>query len=311
MVLSFIAIGSLRSTRVSVNLENIFTERVKDLYAARNACLFALNKIEIKNLPDDAEKSADTNSEESEGEFDPKKPWVPDPYPYFISIKDVGCDVHIEDEGGKINLNTINDENKEFFIDFLTTNDVEEKEAQVITDSILDWKDKDDLHHINGAETPYYESLPDPYKAKNAPFDSTEELLLVKGVTPLIFDEISGGVTVFGSEKININFAGSDVLKSIPGINEDIAEELSKYIEEIGPIKNEEELRSIFFGLGIAGASFEDIRKYITLEGHNFVAIRSICSSSKSNDSNDKRHQYKIIAEINGNNRKILAVYPD
>ena len=35
-----------------------------------------------------------------------------------------------------------------------------------------------------GAEDDYYMSLPEPYHCKNAHFDSVDELLLVKGVTP-------------------------------------------------------------------------------------------------------------------------------
>ncbi|MGR3178413.1 MAG: type II secretion system minor pseudopilin [Candidatus Anammoxibacter sp.] len=311
VVLSFIAIGSLRSTRVSVNLEKIFEDRVKDIYAAKNACLFALTKLQIDSVQSGTMTVTFTDIDVEEEVDVFNKPWVPSPEPYSISIGDVSCDVHIEDEGGKINLNAINDGNKEMLIDFLVSNDVDEEDAETITDSVIDWKDKDDLHHIEGAETPYYESLPEPYKAKNAPFDSIEELLLVKGVTPLTFDNIRDGITVFGSDKINLNFAGSDVLLSIPGIDEEAAIALLMHIEENGQIKNEEELRSIFFGLGIAGSSFEDIRKYITLQTQNFVTIRSVCSSASSLDTGDSQHQYRIVAEIKGGSWKILAVYPD
>lgn len=286
---------------------------MKDIYAAKNACLFALTKLQIDSVQNGSPtaSSIDSAGDEDEEESDLKKPWAPSPEPYLISIKDVECDVYIEPEVEKINLNTINDDNKDVLINFLVIKDIEEEEAETITDSILDWKDKDDLHHIDGAETPYYESLPEPYKAKNAPFDSMEELLLVKGVTPDTFDKIRDEITVFGSDKININFASRDVLVSIPGIDEDIADELLNYIEENSSVKNEEELRSIFFSLGIAGARFEDIRKYITLDTQNFITIRSVCSQSNGIDSDDKHHQYRIIAEIDDNNRKILAVYPD
>ncbi|MGR3218647.1 MAG: type II secretion system minor pseudopilin [Candidatus Anammoxibacter sp.] len=314
VVLSFIAIGSLRSTRVSVNLEKVFEDRLKDIYAAKNACLFALMKLQVSGVG--AQVGSETVSRIGIGvEADDldifAKPWEPNPEPYLISINDMNCDVHIDDEGGKINLNSINDDNMDILIDFLIANDVEEKNAETITDSVIDWKDNDDLHHIEGAETSYYESLPEPYKAKNAPFDSIEELLLVKGVTPLIFDNIRDGITVYGSEKININFAGSDVLLSIPGFDEEIVISLLMHIEDNGPINNDEELRTIFFGLGIAGASFEDIRKFITVKTQNFVTIRSVCSLSDSIGEGNSQHQYRIVAEINGNNLKILAVYPD
>ncbi len=52
-----------------------------------------------------------------------------------------------------------------------------------IVDSILDWRDKDDLHRLNGAESEYYALLPLPYRPRNGPFEIVEEVLLVKGMT--------------------------------------------------------------------------------------------------------------------------------
>ena len=53
-----------------------------------------------------------------------------------------------------------------------------------IIDAILDWLDPDDIARPNGAEREYYSGLSHPYAPKNGPFESVEELLLVKGVTP-------------------------------------------------------------------------------------------------------------------------------
>jgi hypothetical protein len=55
-----------------------------------------------------------------------------------------------------------------------------------VADSILDFIDEDDEPREYGAESEFYLSLPSPYEAKNAPLDSVEELLLVRGVTPLM-----------------------------------------------------------------------------------------------------------------------------
>ena len=54
-----------------------------------------------------------------------------------------------------------------------------------IAAAIIDWIDQDD-NTESGAETDYYATLDPPYAAKNGPFDTIEELLLVKGVTPEI-----------------------------------------------------------------------------------------------------------------------------
>lgn len=59
--------------------------------------------------------------------------------------------------------------------------------AEIVADSIVDWRDEDDLHGINGAEDQYYEGLDRPYQSKDAPFDAVEELLLVRGVTREMF----------------------------------------------------------------------------------------------------------------------------
>lgn len=314
--MSFVVLGSLRSTRVSLKLEEVFTERVKNLYAAKSACLFALNRIQINAA--DINKADEKKAEppelfdkDTESEFDPKAPWTPNPEPYLISIGDLGCDVYIEDEGGKINLNFITDVNTNFFLEFLASKEIEPMDAETITDSIIDWKDEDDLHHINGAETPYYQDLPEPYEAKNAPFDSIEELMLVKGVTPFIFEDIRDGITVFGTGQINVNFASREILVSIPGIDNNAADEILNHIEKNGQIHNDEELRALFFSIGIAGGAFEDIKKYLTLNVQNFVTIRSVCSSSIDVADDAVKHQYRIIAEISPQAKRILAVYPD
>src|SRR5262249_47632191 len=50
--------------------------------------------------------------------------------------------------------------------------------------SIVDWVDPDEEPNPGGAESEYYAGLSTPYQCKNAPLDTIEELLLVKGVTP-------------------------------------------------------------------------------------------------------------------------------
>ena len=51
-----------------------------------------------------------------------------------------------------------------------------------ITAAILDWRDADDEVTTNGAESDTYQMLNPPYRAKNAPFESVEELRYVRGI---------------------------------------------------------------------------------------------------------------------------------
>ena len=48
-----------------------------------------------------------------------------------------------------------------------------------VADAILDWIDEDDEPREYGAEWDYYAQLQPPYKPKNGPLDTVEELLLV------------------------------------------------------------------------------------------------------------------------------------
>jgi len=75
-----------------------------------------------------------------------------------------------------------------------------DEQIRTIVDSILDWRDCDKEARINGAEDDYYLGLSRPHRAKNGFFDSPEELLQVRGVTPDVFyghDDSPGLIDVF------------------------------------------------------------------------------------------------------------------
>ena len=134
----------------------------------------------------------------------------------------------ITDEDGKLDINTaMHEQLKYIFIE----SGLDSDEAAVIADSIIDWRDTNDLHMLNGAEEDYYRDLDEPYSCKDGPFDSIEELLLVKGMTEEILygsiddDEeektYSGVVdflTVNGLEMINVNTAPRVVIEAVMGV---------------------------------------------------------------------------------------------
>lgn len=93
-------------------------------------------------------------------------------------------EVRFVDEAGKFNLNRV-DENT--LRSIFTHLGIDQKLVNILTDSIMDWRDDDDLHRLNGAESDYYQTLSPPYTAKNGLFDSVEDLLWVRGVTPELF----------------------------------------------------------------------------------------------------------------------------
>lgn len=232
-------------------------------------------------------------------------PWLPSNQPYTVEIGGRDCNVFITDEGGKVNINKLTDETRIGFIKFLKGYNLEELTAETITDCILDWLDKDDLHHVNGVEKDYYATLPEPYEPKNGPFESIEELTLVKGVTPEIFELLRDHVTIYGSGKININFASEQALLSIPGITPEIAKAIAIIKKKGKNIKQFHILKELFSHFGIIGSDFQDITKYLTLSDSGYITINVVASTDKVKNS------YKVIAKKGVNSCKIVAAYPE
>ena len=173
--------------------------------------------------------------------------------------------VKIQDESGKINLNTVPEQQLGLLI---RAAGIEDPDAQTLIDSILDWRDADSIVRTSGAENDYYEALDSPYSAKNGRFDSVEELLLVKGMTRDYFygkpERAQDGTveykyglsryfTVYSTrDQINVNHAALPVLLSIPGMTPEAAQAIyEKRIEQ--PFQSTAEItRSIPFQLGAA-----------------------------------------------------------
>ncbi len=98
----------------------------------------------------------------------------------------------ITDESAKLNLNVVLEKKRYDQLLKLVAAAVgedNEVDPQRIVDAIVDWYDSDSQSNGEDTDTEgeYYRGLPQPYRVKNGPFDSIEELLLVKGVTPEIF----------------------------------------------------------------------------------------------------------------------------
>ena len=80
----------------------------------------------------------------------------------------------LRDESAKLNLNTATREMLES-LPYMTPQ---------MAGSIIDWRDEDEEPSENGAEPTAYLLRNPPYQAKNAPFDSVEELRLLIGAEP-------------------------------------------------------------------------------------------------------------------------------
>lgn len=128
--------------------------------------------------------------------------------------------VAIVDEERKINLNDLIGPNGKAPVDQRL--DVFRRLLEIlaldptIANSVIDWLDADESTLSGGAESSYYQSLKNPYKAKNDLFDTIDELRLVRGITDEVFRKLSPFVTVSApGARININTAPKEILMSL------------------------------------------------------------------------------------------------
>lgn len=214
----------------------------------------------------------------------------------------------LRDESGKININTLNDSSGIILNNLLVNLKVEKETADTIVDSILDWKDADNLTRLRGAEDDYYMSLPSPYKAKNANFDNLEELLLVKGVSSEILygSQEKPGLINFttlysNTDKININTAAPEVLKAIPFMSDDDVQQILNYRNADNTAKDGTTIQTVLTG------DYAKYSQYITTGDSNFYTIEVLGYLGKDNDK--KGYPLKAIVTMEGKDRYHIIYY--
>ncbi|MBI5788188.1 MAG: general secretion pathway protein GspK [Candidatus Schekmanbacteria bacterium] len=224
-ILSIIVAEFAFSMRTELKIAGNYKEEAENYYRAQAAIQQALTEIlhpDVAYHYVDGGKLIFGKKEQTlEGEAPAQKAETENTVPQRgkLPLNNGFFSYKIEDEEGKIYLNRFaidNEPNRQILSRLLEMggNVTDEAERETIIDSIMDWLDKDDLHKINGAEDDYYKGLDPPYECKDGPFDTVEELLLVKGMTPQILfgttDEqgtTSGGIakylTVWGTNRFN------------------------------------------------------------------------------------------------------------
>jgi len=280
-LLSIVALEFSYAMRTEVAICGNYKDEIKGYFMARAGVERAILEITRSTYaPLKVLESGETKFEEAgilKGESPEMESeteiWKADSTPYEVSFRDGRYKVSIEDEGAKLNLNYATGDMLRQLLSNIEMPEVPSEDGNIIdiiADSILDWRDEDDLHRLNGAEDDYYNSLPEPYDCKDGPFDAVEELLLVRGITPEIYSELARYVTIYGRGKINLNTAPKEVLKSIPGIDDVLAEVIVEQCKE-KKFLTLEELRPL-----LGEGPYLTLRNYITVSPLGFYTIKSI-----------------------------------
>jgi general secretion pathway protein K len=198
-----------------------------------------------------------------------------------FDVGDGKCSITITEESGKLNVNLLKDKsgrlNRTRIDQLLCLIDLLNQEhadhfyiGYGLAPAIIDWTDSDDevtylpfiKHENSGAESGYYGKLETPYKCKNTSLDTTEELLLVKGITPQVFESIRDYVTVNGDGKININCASKRVIESLSEKMDPVLAQMIIDRRKFKPFGSIAELRDV---PGMTDGIYNIIRKTATV----------------------------------------------
>ena len=187
------------------------------------------------------------------------------------------------DESARVNINTANEATlKNLYLALLPKVEEEsEKFATAFAQCVIDWRDVDDQMQTSGAEDNEYKSLPDPYEPRNGPFESVEELMMVKGVDRALFDKMKSYITVYSEGPVNFNTAPYTVLRAL-GLGQDLAKKVIEYRQGQDKIIGTEDDQfftdssAITSGLSAAGSfSGEEFEQISNAVSAGLVGVKS------------------------------------
>lgn len=281
--------------RTQVNITRNFMETTEAHYiavAGLNTAIEQTIRQIVAPAPVNSADPQDTTADQIQWRVNTQIPPMPYGYGEYT--------VWIDNEGGKVNINLAD---KDLLRLMLNGFDIDDAQKDTIVDSILDWRDTDDLKRLNGAESDYYMSLPVPYECKNGDFDSIEELLLVKGVTPEIFyGGLDQMVTVVpGSKaapinrvantkqkknqvdynKLNMNAIPDRLWAVFPGMTEDVLTRITEF-RKTQNFKSPTDLQEI-----IGPDIYAGIARYVTLTQMPYFTVHSVATIDNSKISEE------------------------
>jgi type II secretory pathway component PulK len=103
-----------------------------------------------------------------------------------IPIGEGSVSIKIVDNERKLNINSLTKDQVQLVLQLVGLGG---GDASVISDAIMDWRDRDDLDQgpVAAESFTYYLGLDPPHYAKNGPLDDISELLKIRGVTQELY----------------------------------------------------------------------------------------------------------------------------
>ena len=220
LVISFISFALAAAVRVELNSTGNTFDSERATVMAKGAAEAVLQKLKDPKV------------------F-PESPMREERGLYIVKFDSGEVRVKVETDSSRIDLNGADEK---MMGAMFASMGIEPDTNNALVDSILDWRDADDVARPNGAEINDYGSsfVGGKKLPRNAPFGDMQELMLVKHMTPEIY---FGGVTFdpntnrnqktiglrdvatvgSGSNLIDVNTAPFEVLAALPGMDRSVA----------------------------------------------------------------------------------------
>jgi hypothetical protein len=221
-------------------------------------------------------------------------------------------EVEVTDMGGMLNITFQGKLDKPLLEELFLGAGAAEDEAQDITEMIIDWTDTDNvIGQTEDEEPPFY---------KNEPFRDPAELLAVMeyyyvkrgasdpaGKASKLYDAISGSISVYPEEGVNINAADKAVLEMLcraalkDANRPDLVGNISGLIDKILFQRKEEPFKS---GVSADVSSVLSKNAGITAEEANILQSLSGCLEASSD-----HYRIRTSQRVGGSLKSVTAIY--
>jgi general secretion pathway protein K len=134
---------------------------------------------------------------------------------FRVRIGEEDVTIAIRDATGFVDLNAAN---PDLLDAALSACGINETTRRDLVDTILDWRDKDDLSHLHGVEDDDYVASGVAWSSRDGAFEAIDELKYLPGMSQARYDCLAPFVTVYsGSGALNAEYAPPGLVAAITG----------------------------------------------------------------------------------------------
>jgi general secretion pathway protein K len=183
--------------------------------------------------------------------------WQANGVAHPFSMGDAVLTVTLQDETGKIDLNTASEP---LLQGLFRSVGLSEEGSVALVDAVVDWRDADKLKRLHGAEDADYRAAGKSYIPTNSPFETIDELQRVLGMSTDLYRKLAPALTVYSKQAgVNTAVAPRAVLLAIPGVNPAMVEQ---YLAQRQSLLTADQKALPFAGAGSFGVGSTGLSSY-------------------------------------------------